>query len=144
MKKSFYKWLLKQTKRHDIIGELARDVKKNSIFPSLPQNLMSLHMHLIDHGVSFQEHVALDEAWSLFHEKRNKKIKNKRSIPLKVRFKVLKRDEYCCQICGANACCGARLEIDHKIPVSKGGENEIENLWTLCFRCNRGKGIENL
>jgi 5-methylcytosine-specific restriction endonuclease McrA len=39
---------------------------------------------------------------------------------------------------------GARLEVDHKIPVAKGGRNEIENLWALCFECNRGKGVQEV
>ncbi|HJB68761.1 MAG TPA: HNH endonuclease [Candidatus Fournierella excrementigallinarum] len=32
------------------------------------------------------------------------------------------------------------LEIDHIIPVSKGGRTEEDNLQTLCWKCNRSKG----
>ncbi|MBR5502670.1 MAG: HNH endonuclease, partial [Oscillospiraceae bacterium] len=31
------------------------------------------------------------------------------------------------------------LEIDHIIPVSKGGVTEEGNLQTLCWKCNRAK-----
>lgn len=31
------------------------------------------------------------------------------------------------------------LEIDHIIPVSKGGRTAEENLQTLCWKCNRAK-----
>ncbi|RAE55164.1 HNH endonuclease, partial [Burkholderia multivorans] len=31
------------------------------------------------------------------------------------------------------------LEVDHIKPISKGGLSEIENLQTLCWRCNRSK-----
>ena len=31
------------------------------------------------------------------------------------------------------------LEIDHIIPVAKGGETVEDNLQTLCWKCNRAK-----
>jgi 5-methylcytosine-specific restriction endonuclease McrA len=34
---------------------------------------------------------------------------------------------------------GIRLELDHKLPKSKGGNDDLDNLQTLCFECNRGK-----
>ncbi len=60
-------------------------------------------------------------------------------ISRRQRFVILRRDEYRCQLCGKGAKHGVDLEIDHKQPVSKGGTNEPENLWTLCFDCNRGR-----
>lgn len=30
--------------------------------------------------------------------------------------------------------------IDHKVPISKGGNNELENLTTSCIKCNTKKG----
>lgn len=56
-----------------------------------------------------------------------------------IRFQVLKRDDYRCQMCGATAQDGAKLEIDHIHPVSKGGGNEPSNLQVLCRDCNAGK-----
>lgn len=32
------------------------------------------------------------------------------------------------------------LEVDHIIPVSEGGSDEMDNLTTSCWECNRGKG----
>lgn len=57
-----------------------------------------------------------------------------------LRMEVLKRDGYRCRICGRSANDGARLEVDHIIPISKGGKTELSNLQTLCWDCNRGKG----
>lgn len=34
----------------------------------------------------------------------------------------------------------ARLEIEHIIPLARGGSNEEENLWLACPICNRYKG----
>jgi hypothetical protein len=49
---------------------------------------------------------------------------------------VFKRDNYTCSYCGG---IGGKLEADHKIPISKGGTNELSNLTTSCRRCNRQK-----
>lgn len=34
----------------------------------------------------------------------------------------------------------ARLEIEHVVPLSKGGSNDETNLWLACPLCNRYKG----
>lgn len=65
------------------------------------------------------------------------------SLSKKLRFEVFKRDSFCCQYCGSNPP-NVVLEIDHIIPVSKKGTNEIDNLVTSCFNCNRGKGAKEL
>lgn len=41
-----------------------------------------------------------------------------------------------CQNCGSPD----RIEIDHIIPVSRGGTNHIDNLQPLCRPCNASKG----
>lgn len=56
-----------------------------------------------------------------------------------LRYKVLIRDKKICVICGASAKNGAVLHVDHIIPVAKGGLTTLENLRTLCDRCNLGK-----
>lgn len=56
-----------------------------------------------------------------------------------LRYDIMKGDNFRCTICGASANEGVRLHIDHIIPVSKGGKSNIENLRTLCERCNVGK-----
>ncbi len=56
-----------------------------------------------------------------------------------LRYDVMKRDGFRCQICGATAQEGAKLHVDHIVPVSKGGKTELSNLRTLCDRCNMGK-----
>ena len=65
----------------------------------------------------------------------------------KLREKIKQRDDYTC--CNCNLSIkdeqNLLLEIDHIIPVSKGGLTTENNLQTLCWRCNRTKGakIEN-
>ena len=57
-----------------------------------------------------------------------------------LRYDVLRRDGFKCTICGAGPADGVKLHVDHIIPVSKGGKTEMDNLRTLCERCNLGKG----
>lgn len=59
-----------------------------------------------------------------------------RSIPPGIRAAVLDRDGHRCYYCGSTY----NLTIDHIIPVAKGGTSTIENLRTLCGRCNMAKG----
>lgn len=75
------------------------------------------------------------------HEEYMKSAKYQRSILSdSLRYDILKRDDFTCQLCGASSKKdGVKLEVDHIIPVSKGGKTEKENLQTLCERCNRGK-----
>ncbi len=66
----------------------------------------------------------------------------KRAISATLRFKVLKRDDYRCQLCGDSPAIsrGTTLEVDHIHPFSQGGPTTEDNLRTLCRRCNQGKG----
>ena len=65
-------------------------------------------------------------------------MKNRKAITKKLRFEIFKRDDFKCQYCGSTPP-SVVLEIDHIAPVSKGGDNDIDNLITSCFDCNRGK-----
>lgn len=67
----------------------------------------------------------------------------RKSISKKLRFEVFKRDDFTCQYCGKSAP-NVILEADHIEPVSKGGTNDILNLITSCFECNRGKSDKTL
>ncbi|MDP5277200.1 HNH endonuclease [Chengkuizengella axinellae] len=50
--------------------------------------------------------------------------------------KVFERDDYTCFYCGEK---GGLLEVDHMMPISRGGSNDLSNLTTSCRRCNRQK-----
>jgi len=53
--------------------------------------------------------------------------------------KILERDNFTCCYCGVDGDFNC-LEIDHIIPVVKGGTNDTNNLQTLCYKCNARKG----
>ena len=67
----------------------------------------------------------------------------RKAISKKLRFEVFKRDNFTCQYCGKTAP-DVILEVDHINPVKNGGDNNIMNLITACFDCNRGKGKRKL
>ena len=56
-----------------------------------------------------------------------------------LRYDIMRRDDFKCVICGASASQGARLHVDHIVPIAKGGKSIPSNLRTLCERCNIGK-----
>lgn len=64
-------------------------------------------------------------------------------ITNELRRAVFERDNFTCQYCGG---VGEEtdLEVDHIIPVSKGGNDDIRNLCTACWKCNRSKGARIL
>lgn len=64
------------------------------------------------------------------------KSEGRRTLSVRKRFFVFKRDRYRCCICARS---GIELEVDHKIPFAQGGPDTLDNLQTLCFDCNRGK-----
>lgn len=57
-----------------------------------------------------------------------------------LRYKILQRDGFRCVLCGRSAAQGVELEVDHLVPIAKGGTTDEHNLRTLCKDCNRGKG----
>lgn len=66
-----------------------------------------------------------------------------RNVPPRMRYAVLKRDGFRCCACGACKETDPKvtLHVDHIVPFAKGGKMEMENLRTLCRRCNQGKGV---
>ena len=54
----------------------------------------------------------------------------------KMRFSIYEKDNYRCRNCKRHT---DDLEIDHIIPIAKGGKSEYNNLQTLCRRCNKKK-----
>lgn len=78
-------------------------------------------------------------------KKKNKIARERRPLPLSLRFKVLDRDNFTCVYCGSSPTKdGVKLHIDHVLAHSKGGEDELENLVTACEECNLGKNDRDL
>lgn len=55
------------------------------------------------------------------------------------RIDLFDGDDWTCQACGHEGEYD-ELEMDHIVPLSRGGSNDEDNLQTLCVGCNREKG----
>ena len=75
-------------------------------------------------------------------DKHTKTPGHSRFVSDKLRYQVLKRDNFKCCACGASPAKdpSVELHIDHIIPWAKGGKTTADNLQTLCSKCNLGKG----
>ena len=73
------------------------------------------------------------EIWDALCRVERGKVSNK------MRFSIYERDCYRCCKCGISGDY-AQLEIDHIIPIAKGGKTTYDNLQTLCHECNIEKG----
>ena len=60
------------------------------------------------------------------------------AVGTRKRFEVFKRDKFTCRYCGRKSP-EVVLECDHITPRSKGGADDMVNLVTSCWECNRGK-----
>lgn len=85
------------------------------------------------------------EAAELYHQHqetlraKRRLSKNRRTEFQKVRndlaLALIERDGYICQECDSQS----ELTIDHIMPISKGGSDDLSNLRFLCRRCNSSK-----
>ena len=55
-----------------------------------------------------------------------------------IRYEILKRSKFHCDLCGVSAEKKA-LEVDHIVPRNKGGSDDPSNLQSLCYSCNSMK-----
>jgi hypothetical protein len=70
-------------------------------------------------------------------------VEKRKGLSKKIRFEIFKRDEFACQYCGRTPP-SIILEVDHIVAVANGGTDDLINLITACFDCNRGKGAGDL
>ena len=87
------------------------------------------------YGTGGIQHLAFTDCLkSGYNRKKRQSIRNYKSV-LK---KLLHKYNFKCVHCQTKE----NLTIDHKIPVSKGGSDNIRNLQILCKSCNSKKGAK--
>ena len=88
-----------------------------------------------------------DAAISGYLQKRGAAVYDHRRAALgyisgSLRYEVLKRAGFRCELCGIPANERA-IEVDHIFPRKHGGEDDLTNLQALCFKCNANKGARD-
>ena len=87
---------------------------------------------LCDEKLKHFESTRGDSVWE--HRSRNRRL-----VSGSVRYSVFKRANFHCELCGIRADDKA-LEVDHVVPKSLGGADDISNYQALCYSCNASKG----
>ena len=74
----------------------------------------------------------------LVHLKTEVRPASRNHLSASKRKRILLRGKGRCVKCGSRE----NLEIDHVVPLARGGSNRLENLQLLCRDCNRRKGVD--
>jgi hypothetical protein len=90
---------------------------------------------------AIEEFVKYKNKGILLQEKNIYSNNKRKSLNNSLRYIVMKRDNFKCCLCGKSPATNVLtiLEVDHILPVVKGGLNNLDNLQTICKSCNIGK-----
>jgi 5-methylcytosine-specific restriction endonuclease McrA len=119
---------------YDSILRIAKG--ENHLFQSLISKLKYKNIY-VDEYDNIKKTGVINEEET--HNILEKNIDNKNVVRAGMRWQVFERDEFKCVACGKSAQNGAILHVDHILPRSKGGKEEMDNYQTLCHLCNIGK-----
>ena len=131
-----------RTKR--MVGDV---LTKNGVVEPIKSGKAIVGYRLIDDSLSESQRASLmalcDKKFSDFIERRGGAVWGHRSLSAgyvsgSTRYEVLKRAKYRCELCGAHEA-HAALHVDHIIPRSKGGSDDLSNFQSLCVSCNTSK-----
>lgn len=91
--------------------------------------------------INDEETFSSERSIAKLHVEPTTKHKTKREINWRLRFIVMRQDNFKCKNCGRNPASNPSiiLHVDHIRAWAKGGETVLENLQTLCSVCNIGK-----
>ena len=103
------------------------------MFNGKPRDVRLLIEHGFLHEANGQWRLGFEgDLWSIVYSREG----YRQPIPGSIRAAVFERDEYTCVFCSSVE----DLTLDHIIPWSRGGEDTVTNLRTLCRSCNSRRG----
>jgi diadenosine tetraphosphate (Ap4A) HIT family hydrolase len=129
------------------------EVVKNMVGKVLTKNRSITEKHGDQYTLTGADELTEDEVNALlalceqkiteFEAKRGEAVwdhrrRGHRPISGSVRYEVLKRAAFRCELCGISAD-EKGIEVDHIHPKSLGGKDDLSNYQALCFSCNAAK-----
>ena len=108
-----------------------KDDKFMLISPDFTDKQRQTLMQICNHKILEYEKKFGGKIW--IHRARSSRI-----ITGSNRYNVLKNAKSRCELCGIHKDKKA-LDVDHIVPINKGGPNVIENMQALCYTCNSQK-----
>jgi len=132
--------------QHIVNGMVGKVLRSHALVTKLPrQSDYFLKGYSELNAEEIQQLIALcEEKLKDFESKRGDSVwehrsRNRKLVSGTVRYSVLKRANYRCELCGIKADDKA-LEVDHIVPKSLGGADDLTNYQALCYSCNASKG----
>lgn len=91
--------------------------------------------------INNEENLSSEEAIKNIEAEPISRHKTSRTINWRLRFIVMRRDNFKCKSCGRSPATDPSiiLHVDHVKAWANGGGTVLENLQTLCSKCNIGK-----
>ncbi|OGZ69763.1 MAG: hypothetical protein A3D35_03155 [Candidatus Staskawiczbacteria bacterium RIFCSPHIGHO2_02_FULL_34_9] len=91
--------------------------------------------------INSEENASSEEAIKNLVAEPTTRHKTQRNINWRLRFIVMRHDNFKCKNCGRSPATNPTivLHVDHIKAWANGGETILENLQTLCSKCNIGK-----
>ena len=91
-------------------------------------------IEVVPHGQRYCETHQREHAWQGAGSPRTGTTEHKAR-----RARVLKRDRYRCQLRYPGVCIVRAREMDHIVPVTEGGTDDLSNLQSACGPCHQRK-----
>lgn len=137
-------YIVQKKAEQAINGDLYKKRIVDSITPSFTMYYESPQGNSYHENTYFLDTKGLKDLYIMVKaviETQNYHSSQRNAMTPEVRNSIIRRDNWTCQRCGNSVYKEPNLllEVDHIIPISKGGKTEPNNLQTLCWKCNRSK-----
>ena len=135
----------------EVWTELGRQPIQSDMFPPLSRYSAGVYkkhfgtwMKALEEFVGYinaEENISSEYAIKNITVEPVTKHKTSRNINWRLRFVVMRHDNFKCKNCGRSPATDPNiiLHVDHIKAWANGGETVLENLQTLCLKCNIGK-----